>query len=269
MIQNQKLKDERREAGAIECWLLHGAVGLASDWRSISRELARKRIGSRAIDLWRFLDCCPMPIGEFGANLNAEAAGSSSTATTKVLIGYSMGGRLALHALLEQPHPWNAAIIISANPGLEDESERSARLARDATWASRTLLDPWESFLNDWNAQPVLAGAEIHSREARSRMAQRRKEIARSFIDWSVAAQSPLWSQLSRIQIPLLWLAGEDDQAAVEISKRISRDLPTIQTAIAPDCGHRIPWQNERWLVGKIANFLIDPNARVSASSTS
>ena len=66
MIRYSKQADERREAGPIECWCLHGAVGMAADFRSFAKSLAAEKTGSRAVDLWRFLECQPMPIAEFG-----------------------------------------------------------------------------------------------------------------------------------------------------------------------------------------------------------
>jgi len=118
VIRNSRCSDERREAGPIECWCLHGNVGLAADWREVGRHLASHQFSTRAVDLWRFLECEPMPLERFGATFNADAAGSSARVGPRVLVGYSMGGRLALHALLEPGHPWQAAVIIGAHPGL-------------------------------------------------------------------------------------------------------------------------------------------------------
>lgn len=254
MIRLDKLADERRESGPTECWLLHGAVGAVSDWRSFASRLGERRIGSRAVDLWRFLDCCPMSLDTFGKALDAEASGSSRP--SKVLVGYSMGGRMALHALLEDQHPWQAAVIISAHPGLEDEMERCARRERDAAWASRALTAPWSEFLAEWQSQPVLAGTEIRDNASSSRLAQRRREIARSFVDWSLGAQQPLWSRLSEIRIPVLWVAGEWDETYTLIAQRATSLIPTARLAIAPSCGHRVPWLAEDWLVEQIAGFL-------------
>ena len=132
MIQHSKQADERREAGPLECWCLHGAAGMAADWRGFAKTLAATGIGSRAVDLWRFLECQPMSLTEFGTALNADASGEVFRGSSRALLGYSMGGRLALHALLEKDHPWQAAVIISAHPGLESEPERADRRASDA-----------------------------------------------------------------------------------------------------------------------------------------
>ena len=255
MIHTNKLADERRECGATECWLLHGAVGSASDWRDLASALVDRKIGSRAVDLWRFLDCAPMPIADFGANLNAEARGASGK-SARVLVGYSMGGRLALHALLEKDAPWQAAVIISAHPGLESEADRAARRDRDAFWASLALTGSWPEFLEDWRSQPVLQGADIRNAQADSRLAQRRREIARSFIDWSLGNQEPMWDRLHEIQIPVLWVAGEHDECYADLAARAVARIPNARLALAPDCGHRVPWQAESWLVEQMAGFL-------------
>jgi len=254
VIRDSKLADERREAGPIECWCLHGAVGLAADWRDLGSQLAERQISTRAVDLWRFLECEPMPLERFGGAFNADAGGSVERGP-RVLVGYSMGGRLALHALLEKNHPWKAAVIIGAHPGLEDEAERAARAGSDAEWASKALLNDWSDFLDAWNAQPVLQGSSIHDGKDRSRLQLRRREIARSFVDWSLGHQQPLWDRLNEIDIPVLWVAGKEDEKFRAIGERACELIPRATLKIAPNAGHRVPWQASDWLAGEIGHF--------------
>lgn len=240
----------------MECWCLHGAVGLAADWRGLAKQLASSGIGSRAVDLWRFLDCCLMPLPDFGKALNADASGEVFRGSGRALLGYSMGGRMALHALLENNHPWQAAVIVSAHPGLENEHERASRRARDAEWASRALTGNWQQFLDDWNAQPVLANASARDPQASGRLMQRRREIARSFVDWSLGAQEPLWDRLGEISIPVLWVAGENDPKFRALAERACALIPEATLAIAPAAGHRVPWDAETWFADQVARFL-------------
>lgn len=256
MIRLSKITDERQEAGAVECWLLHGAVGLASDWRKIGKQLATHGIGSRAVDLWRFLDCCPMPLDAFGTALGAEASGEVFRGSGRILLGYSMGGRLALHTLLENQEPWQAAVIISAHPGLENASEQAARRAADADWASRALLGDWASFLTDWSSQPILSDADLgNDRSRASRLSQRRREIARSFVDWSLGEQKPLWERLPEIRIPMLWITGAMDHKFSSLANRAASLMPNATHICIPNAGHRVPWQNTDAFCETIANF--------------
>lgn len=240
----------------MECWCLHGAVGMAEDWRGFAKSLAATAIGSRAVDLWRFLDCCPMPLVDFGKNLNAEARGEVFRGSGRALLGYSMGGRLALHALLEKDHPWQAAVIVSAHAGLETEAERASRRASDAGWATRALAGNWQDFLDSWNAQSVLGSGPIRDKQASGSLVMRRREIARSFVDWSLGAQQPLWDRLGEIKIPILWIAGENDSKFRALAERAGSLGPNAHFALAPAAGHRVPWEVEAWFAGTVARFL-------------
>ncbi len=257
MIRSSKQADERLEAGTLECWCLHGAVGAAGDFRAFGKQLAARKIGSRAVDLWRFLECEPMPLAKFGPALNADAGGEATRGCGRALLGYSMGGRLALHALLENPHPWNAAVIISTHPGLEDTKERESRRAADAAWATRALTANWTEFLTEWNRQSVLGSSIIRDAAADHRLSLRRREIARSFVDWSLGAQAPMWDRLAEIRIPVLWIAGEHDGKFLELARRAVSQLPDAKLVIAPGSGHRVPWEAESWLADTTADFLI------------
>lgn len=237
-----------------ECWCLHGAVGAASDWRSLASSFAKHGISTRAVDLWRFLQCESVTMPEFGKRLNADAAGEISRSQRRILIGYSMGGRLALHALLENG-PWDAAVIISANPGLRDPDEISQRRSQDVHWATRALTESWADFLSAWSNQPILGGAMRDEREDK-KLIQRRREIARSFVDWSVANQESLWDRLTEIKIPVLWIAGESDAKFSAIAQEAAAKSPNFALAIAPTAGHRVPWENEAWLAETIHQFL-------------
>lgn len=253
MIRYSKQADERREAGPMECWCLHGAVGMAADWRGFAKNLAVGGIGSRAVDLWRFLECCPMPLAEFGKALNDEVGGEVFRGTCRALLGYSMGGRLALHSLLGNGHPWQAAVIVSAHPGLE--TDRAGRRAADAGWATRALTGNWQEFLTAWNGQPLL-GNSMRDAKASSSLVMRRREIARSFVDWSLGAQEPLWDRLGEISVPVLWIVGENDVKYLSLAERAVSLMPHADLVIAPGAGHRVPWEAEAWFAEQVCHFL-------------
>jgi 2-succinyl-6-hydroxy-2,4-cyclohexadiene-1-carboxylate synthase len=255
-------------------WCLHGAVGQAGDWQGLGvPEWSVKRV-----DLWRFLDCCPMTMPEFGRALNAEAAGAASAdgrswimdgssdrsvgsdgscfdapspIHLRVLLGYSMGARLALHALLDGG-PWDAAVLVAPHPGLESETERAARRESDAEWAGRALTGDWREFLALWNAQPVLADSTRLPLVSELR----RREVARSFMDWSLGAQEPLWERLGEIQCPVLWCVGERDGKFRALAERALPLLPRGELWVAPGAGHRVPWDAPEAFAAKVGEFL-------------
>lgn len=256
MIQYSKHADERREAGPMEIWCLHGAVGVAADWRGVAGGLAEAMVSTRGVDLWRFLEPGPLPLQDFARTLNAEPGDEVFRGTGRALMGYSMGGRLALHALLENAHPWQAAIIISAHPGLEAPTERTARRAADTGWAGRAFAGDWQQFLATWDAQPVFGNAPPRDSEDLRRLVARRREVAQSFINWSLAEQDPLWDRLPEIRVPILWIAGENDPKFLEIARRAVGLLPRGLLEIAPEAGHRVPTDATDWLAETVARFV-------------
>jgi len=134
-----------------------------------------------------------------------------------VLIGYSMGGRIALRIL--ESRRFAKAVIISAGLNAPDE----ARRARDEEWARRFEREEWSSLMRDWNAQPVFGGHHVERREED----YDRAELARALREHSPAVLPP--PQLERIETPVLWVAGERDAKYVEIGRRAVARLPNAE----------------------------------------
>lgn len=234
---------------AVNLWCLHGAVGAASDWLPWRDAFAAAALELRAVDLWRYLDCCPRSLVHTAVALNAEA---QPQAGVNILLGYSMGGRIALHALLDESSPWDAAVLVSAHPGLESEAEKVTRREKDAYWSVKCLHGEWETFLSEWQEQGILQGAAISNRVP---LRLRRKEIARSFLDWSLGAQEPLWSRLGEVKIPLLWLTGEADEKFTVLARRAAAQMPQAQHTVIANAGHRMPWQQEHAFAAAVIEF--------------
>ncbi|MGJ8672405.1 alpha/beta fold hydrolase [Rubritalea sp.] len=228
-------------------YALHGAVGMAADWKDFAQVMKADGLSVARVDLWKFLACCPMPIGEFGAAFNKEVHAKEA-----VLLGYSMGGRLALHALLDAPDKWQKAIIVSAHTGLA-ESERIPRQSHDAAWAAKALKWDWDTFLGEWNSQGVLEGAEMADRR---KLKPQRESVARSFMDWTVGLQQDLLPRLKEITCPVLWIVGARDEKFLAVARVAVQMNDLIQLEIVDDCGHRVPWEQPEVFSGLVSKFL-------------
>lgn len=228
-------------------YALHGAVGDCGDWRGFAKGMKDVGEAVARVDLWEFLSCCPMPIREFGAAFNGEVSSVGN-----VLLGYSMGGRLALHGLLDDPGKWGAAVIVGAHTGL-GEGERLPRQVADAEWAGKALVGEWDDFLGEWNSQGVLDGVGMPDR---SLLKSRRQAVARSFMDWSLGMQDDLLGRLGEISCPVLWVVGERDVKFREIGERAVEVLPQGELCVVEDCGHRVPWEREDLFLERVKEFL-------------
>ena len=162
----------------------------------------------------------------------------------EVLVGYSMGGRLALDLL--QRRRFDAAILISAGLNAPDE----ARRARDEEWARRFETEEWSSLMRAWNAQEVFGGHVVDRREEDFD----RAELARQLRECSPAVLAP--PVLEEIDTPVLWVAGERDAKYVEIAKRAVQRLPHAECWICPNAGHRVPWEQPDALVARVRDFI-------------
>jgi len=167
----------------------------------------------------------------------------------RVLVGYSMGGRLALHALIAGA-AFDRAVIISA--GLNLEEGREERRARDEAWAKRFESDSWDEVMRDWNAQPVFGGHVVQRLEND----YDRRELARQLRENSPGLLPTLVPRLHEIEIPVLWITGERDTAYVEIGRRAVSSLRTAELWICPNAGHRVPWEQPALFRARLREFV-------------
>jgi 2-succinyl-6-hydroxy-2,4-cyclohexadiene-1-carboxylate synthase len=161
-----------------------------------------------------------------------------------VLLGYSMGGRLALQLLERQR--FTKAVIVSAGLNAADDQRRS----RDEEWARRFEAEEWQSLMNAWNAQPVFGGHAVARREDD----YNRAELARQLREWSPAVLPP--PHLEEIDTPILWIAGERDAKYVEVAQAATARLPHAELWICPAAGHRVPWEQPDAFVSRLRSFL-------------
>jgi len=167
----------------------------------------------------------------------------------RVLVGYSMGGRLALHALIAGA-AFDRAVIISA--GLNLEEGREERRARDEAWAKRFESDSWDEVMRDWNAQPVFGGHVVQRLEND----YDRRELARQLRENSPGLLPTLVPRLHEIEIPVLWITGERDTAYVEIGRLAVSSLRNAELWICPNAGHRVPWEQPALFRARLREFV-------------
>ena len=215
-------------------WCLHGNIGRGQDWSLLSQlELT---VPVRKVDLWRFQECESIGLEKFGELFSSEVQAQDSE---PYLIGYSMGGRLALHAALAAPHLWKGVGLISTHPGLKTESERIRRRQTDAEWSVKAHRVKWSHFLQEWNAQAVLDSPteNIGSREG---LFTRRHAIARAFNAWSLGSQDDLREASSAVSCPVSLITGERDPKYTSLNAEFQ--FPNCSHHVISGAGHRTLW---------------------------
>ena len=232
---------------------IHGFLGLPSDWSRlpVATDFA-------PINLWDDLRALPPKDDDDGFTAWTENFLDSIRAMKEkpVLLGYSLGGRLALHALLRAPDVFAAGIIVSAHPGLQNDQARSERFAHDERWAQRFLDDPWEQVLRDWNAQPTLLSPPPEL--AREEMSLSRKEehfdrvlLARALRVWSLARQADFRFQIRKYPVPITFVSGSLDAKFSVLNARLEL-TDTQRQIVIPNAGHRVPWDQPSAFVANL-----------------
>ncbi len=174
------------------------------------------------------------------------------------LLGYSMGGRLALYLTLHFPDRFEKVILESASPGLESAEGRSQRRHRDEILAQQLETGDFYSFLSQWYQQPLFHSVRHHpsfDRLFQNRLQNQPKTLATSLRQMGSGCQPSLWELLPSHSVPLLLLVGEWDCKFQEINHKITEVCPVAQLEIIPDSGHTIHWENPSVYLKSVIKF--------------
>jgi 2-succinyl-6-hydroxy-2,4-cyclohexadiene-1-carboxylate synthase len=181
-----------------------------------------------------------------------------ATGGRAVYVGYSMGGRLALHAALGHPEAVEGLVLVGATAGIDDPAERARRRADDERLADHLEAIGVERFVDEWLARPLFAGLrpEVACRSAR--LTNTVEGLASSLRLAGTGSQDDLWLRLHELgPLPVLVVAGADDEKYAESGRRLAAGIgPTAAFVAVPRAGHSVHLEQpaafvdvvERWL---------------------
>jgi 2-succinyl-6-hydroxy-2,4-cyclohexadiene-1-carboxylate synthase len=155
------------------------------------------------------------------------------------LFGYSMGARLALALALRDPGRITRLVLESGTAGIEDAEDRARRKAEDDALAAFIESAGMEKFVERWERHPTLASLRPLAADLRpERLAHRPEGLASALRHLGTGAQPSLWGGLRGVQIPVVLIAGEQDEKFVAIARRMRDLLPDARLGIVAGCGH-------------------------------
>lgn len=228
--------------------LLHGFTGSAANWRAHTA-LFGAHFQTLAVDLLGHGQSdSPTDPARYRMDACVEdllAVFNQLKLKRLSLLGYSMGGRVALHFAAAHPERVNALILESASPGLADANEREARKQSDDALADFIEREGLAAFVDRWENLPLFASQarlpEARRAELRSQRLQNNPlGLANSLRGLGVGVQSPLWEALPNLRAPTLLIAGELDSKFTAIARSMAHVFPQPRLAIAPGAGHTV-----------------------------
>jgi 2-succinyl-6-hydroxy-2,4-cyclohexadiene-1-carboxylate synthase len=216
--------------------LLHGFTHTGQSWEPVIRALG-ERYRPIAPDLRGHGSASELvPVSLESVLLDLDALCAEPVA----LVGYSMGGRIALHYALARPERVQRLILIGASPGLADATERAARREADERLADELERLSIEEFAERWARTPVLADqpAHVRARVHADRLRNTPAGLARALRGLGTGALPPLWDRLGELRAPTLLAAGARDEKFTGIARQMSAAIPQARLELIAGAGH-------------------------------
>jgi 2-succinyl-6-hydroxy-2,4-cyclohexadiene-1-carboxylate synthase len=234
--------------------LAHGFTQSAKSWTTFQRLLESRVPGATtiAVDLPGHGDAeSPADLDLWAsADLLADQGGPG------VYVGYSMGGRVALHTALAHPEVVERLVLIGATAGIDDPEERAARRAADERLADHIEAVGVDTFIDEWLANPLFAGLTDATAQRADRLRNSPAGLAASLRATGTGTQAPLWDRLGEIECPVLVLVGEHDAKFTELGHRLVDGLSRSELVVVPGAGHSVYLEQPDATVDAIAAWL-------------
>lgn len=257
-------RGEANEIGPVLV-MLHGFTGSAAGWSSQLDALAAYDLRVIALDLLGHgqSDAPGDPqrytIERSQLDILAALQKLGVSKGQAILLGYSMGGRIALYTAFSGF--FRALILESASAGLEDPVEREQRRISDEALAASIEQDGVQAFVERWEKLPLFASQRsltLECRETlhRQRLQNRATGLAQSLRGVGLGVQPSLYTRLPTLRLPALLIAGELDAKFTAITRHMAQLLPQSQLRIIPGAGHTVHLERPGEFVSLVGDFI-------------
>lgn len=242
---------------------LHGFTGSATTWQPFAASWPQYRI--IAVDLiGHGASDAPTDESRYTmAHCTADLAALLDALDVEraAVLGYSMGGRVALQLALAAPGRIAALVLESASPGIEDAGERAARVAADRALAESIERDGLEAFVDRWEALPMWATQAALPDTVRQQLrAQRLRNstsgLANSLRGMGAGTQEAVLGRLGELSMPVLLIAGEHDAKYRQIARDMRDRIPNAQINIVEGAGHAVHLERPGAFAPLVKEFL-------------
>ena len=175
------------------------------------------------------------------------------------LVGYSMGGRLALYLAIHFPHYFLKVVLESASPGLESKLARENRIKQDLKLANQLKRAKFSLFLQQWYSNPLFCSFIKHPDYQKAialRLDNDSHKLAKSLTYMGLGVQPSLWKDLRFIQVPTLLIVGKLDSKFIAINQRISLLSHQFQIEIVENTDHNVHFERSLKFTQLLTDFL-------------
>lgn len=232
--------------------LLHGFTGSVQTWKPVVENLPTS-IRTVAIDLiGHGKTDAPKEIKRYSMEeqiADLEYVFSKLQLTDFTLLGYSMGGRVALSYAVAFPHRIKRLMLESASPGLKTKEERDIRRMSDGQLAQSIENEGIKAFVDKWENIPLFQSQKQLPKTTqqiirKERLAQSASGLANSLRGMGTGSQNSLWDKLCKLSMPVLLITGTLDEKFCQIAKEMNLLLKNGEHIEIEGVGHAIHVEN-------------------------
>jgi 2-succinyl-6-hydroxy-2,4-cyclohexadiene-1-carboxylate synthase len=222
--------------------LLHGFTGSPDSWRYV-RERLPKNVEITA-PLLTGHGNPPVALGV--DSFDGELARLLDLATEgSLLVGYSLGARLALGLALRAPERFRGVVLISGSAGVTDESERQPRRERDGDLCRMLQERGLEAFVEHWEREPLFAPQALlpqwlRQEERARRLAHTAEGLCHSLRTTGLAEMPSYWSKLGALELSVELVVGDLDLRFCATAAAMAGELPRAHRTTVADAGHNL-----------------------------
>ncbi len=231
--------------------MLHGFTGSTKTWQHIAKELPDYHIV--AVDLighGQSVAPGSSTAYEMKPQLEVLEEIFEKLALSKfTLVGYSMGGRIALSYTVNYPKRVSQLILESASPGLANEADRFARKQADDLLAHKIEANGIASFVEAWENIPLFASQKnlpqhIQQEIRTERLQQSKEGLANSLRGMGTGMMPSMWGHLAEITCPVTLITGDLDKKFVQIAREMKKLIKNAKHYTVEAAGHTIHVEN-------------------------
>ncbi|MBD7935421.1 MULTISPECIES: 2-succinyl-6-hydroxy-2,4-cyclohexadiene-1-carboxylate synthase [Cytobacillus] len=244
---------------------LHGFTGYGNSWRFYSEEISDRTIIAPDI-IGHGQSDSPEDISHY--QIEEQAAMLAHLIDIMKLnkvdvVGYSMGGRLAITFALLFPEKVHRLILESTTPGIDSSEDRALRIKNDMKICQMIKDKEIEGFVNYWENIPLFASqkrltARKREQVRRQRLRNNPQGLINSLIGMGTGAQPSWWTAIAELQMPVLILTGSIDQKFCMIGEEMSKRIQHATHHTIEESGHTVHLEKPLQYVAEIEKFLLE-----------
>lgn len=224
---------------------LHGFSGCGEDFKPLSSLLENTREMTAPDWPGHGLKSGLRSEADYSLESHLRMIDEASEGGPVELLGYSMGGRLALHYALARPDQVTRLILVGASPGLRTEGERRERLSADAALADFIRSRGVAAFMHYWHGQTMFQTLQMLPDERRrvimdSRGRNDPEGLALSLLHAGTGALPSLWDRLHELKMPVDLVTGAHDAKFTALGREMVTLIPRARLGVVEDAGHAV-----------------------------